>query len=93
MYILYIYSYYKFILFLLQCDVSRMSKDSKGDKSFPERLKRWFKLERGNFPGNRDIRLSEELKYELSSDAPVPVRIKAIRELHELLASKKLEEV
>ncbi|KAK4309742.1 hypothetical protein Pmani_018669 [Petrolisthes manimaculis] len=69
-----------------------MSKDSKGDKSFPERLKRWFKLERGNFPGNRDIRLSEELKYELSSEAPVSVRIKAIRELHELLVSRKLEE-
>lgn len=69
-----------------------MSKDSKGDKSFPERLKRWFKIERGNAPGVRDIRLTEELKLELSSDSPAPVRLKAIRELTEVLASKRLEE-
>ncbi|XP_050694251.1 tuberin-like isoform X2 [Eriocheir sinensis] len=69
-----------------------MSKDSKGDKSFPERLKRWFKIERGNAPGVRDIRLTEELKLELSSDSPVLVRLKAIRELTEVLATRRLEE-
>ncbi|XP_071526636.1 tuberin-like [Panulirus ornatus] len=69
-----------------------MSKDSKGEKSFPERLKRWFKLERGNLPGSRDIRITDELKIELSNESPVPVRIKAIKELNEVLASKKLEE-
>ncbi|KAG0720159.1 Tuberin [Chionoecetes opilio] len=69
-----------------------MSKDSKGDKSFPERLKRWFKLERGNAPGVRDIRLTEELRLELSSDSPAAVRLKAIRELTEVLASRRLEE-
>lgn len=70
-----------------------MSKDSKPEKSFPERLKRWFKLERGNVPGNREIRLTEELKYELSKESPISVRLKAIRELNEVLMSKKLEEV
>ncbi|XP_042230186.1 tuberin-like isoform X2 [Homarus americanus] len=69
-----------------------MNKDSKPEKSFPERLKRWFKLERGNLPGSRDIRLTEELKIELSNESPVAVRIKAIRELNEVLASRKLEE-
>lgn len=76
-----------------QGDVTTMSKDSKGDKSFPERLKRWFKIERGNAPGVRDIRLTEELKLELSSDSPVLVRLKAIRELTEVLATRRLEEV
>lgn len=70
-----------------------MSKDSKGDKSFPERLKRWFKIERGNAPGVRDIRLTEELKLELSSESPAAVRLKAIKELNEVLASRRLEEV
>lgn len=78
---------------LQQGDVTTMSKDSKGDKSFPERLKRWFKIERGNAPGVRDIRLTEELRLELSSDSPAPVRLKAIRELTEVLASRRLEEV
>lgn len=70
-----------------------MSKDSKGEKSFPERLKRWFKLERGNLPGSRDIRITDELKIELSNESPASIRIKAIKELNEVLASKKLEEV
>ncbi|XP_045114580.1 tuberin-like isoform X4 [Portunus trituberculatus] len=73
-------------------DVATMSKDSKGDKSFPERLKRWFKIERGNAPGARDIRLTEEIKLELSSSSPAAVRLKAIRELTEVLAARKLEE-
>lgn len=69
-----------------------MSKDSKPEKSFPERLKRWFKIERGNLPGCRYIRLTEELKTELSNESPVPVRLKAIRELTEVLASRKMAE-
>ncbi|XP_069184781.1 tuberin [Procambarus clarkii] len=69
-----------------------MSKDNKPEKSFPERLKRWFKIERGNFPGCRYIRLTEELKTELGNESPVAVRLKAIRELNEVLISRKLEE-
>lgn len=69
-----------------------MSKDSKTEKSFPEKFKRWFRLERGNIPGNREIRLTEELRAELGSESPTPTRIKAIKELDELLATKKLEE-
>lgn len=69
-----------------------MSKDAKTDKSFPEKFKRWFRLERGNIPGNREIRLTEELRAELGSESPTSTRMKAIKELNELLASRKLEE-
>ena len=70
-----------------------MSKDSKTDKSFPEKFKRLFRFERGSVPGNREIRLTEELRAELGSDSPTSTRMKAIKELNELLATKKLEEV
>lgn len=70
-----------------------MSKDSKAERSFPERLKRWFRLDRGNVTGSREIRLTEELRAELGPESLTSTRIKAIKELSEVLASKKIEEV
>ncbi|XP_047476530.1 tuberin-like isoform X2 [Penaeus chinensis] len=69
-----------------------MSKDSKAERSFPERLKRWFRLDRGNVTGSREIRLTEELRAELGPESLTSTRIKAIKELNEVLASKKIEE-
>ncbi|KAK7072510.1 hypothetical protein SK128_014842, partial [Halocaridina rubra] len=69
-----------------------MSKDSKPEKSFPEKFKRWFRLERGNVPGNREIRLTDELRAELGRESPTSTRIKAIKELNELLTTRRLEE-
>ncbi|XP_069978306.1 tuberin isoform X7 [Penaeus vannamei] len=69
-----------------------MSKDSKAERSFPERLKRWFRLDRGNVTGSREIRLTEELRAELGPESLTSTRIKAIKELSEVLASKKIEE-
>ncbi|XP_071526638.1 tuberin-like [Panulirus ornatus] len=67
-----------------------MSKDSR--YSFPERLKRWLKSECGNVPLNQHITLTEELRAELSSKSPASTRIKAIKELDELMSTRKLEE-
>nr|XP_053653234.1 tuberin-like [Cherax quadricarinatus]XP_053653235.1 tuberin-like [Cherax quadricarinatus] len=66
-----------------------MSKD-KG--KFPERLKRWFRTDRGNVPPGLRITVTKELITELSSASPLATRLKAITELTELLATRKLPE-
>nr|XP_045602296.1 tuberin-like isoform X2 [Procambarus clarkii] len=66
---------------------------SRGNrKSFPDRLKRWLKLDSGNVLPDQRISLTEELSCELGVESPTPTRMKAIKELDELLSVKILEE-
>lgn len=55
-----------------------------------------LKLSILNFTGNfrnRDFALTEDIQRELSPDAPITTRVKAIRELTDAVLVNKLEDV
>lgn len=73
-----------------------MSSKDKENKSMQEKLKQFFRLNKGNVGGTRgrgDFTLTEEIERELNRDAPVPTRLKAIKYLSDAVLTTKLEEV
>ena len=70
-----------------------MNKDNKNERSFPERFKKWLKFERKNPSGAREFRVSDEVKVELGSESSSVNRLRAIKDLTEILSTQKLEEV
>lgn len=73
-----------------------MSSKDKENKSVQDKLKQLFRLNKGNL-GNlvrrSDYVLTAEIERELSAEAPVSSRIKAIKSLCDTVLANKLEEV
>ncbi|KAG8222545.1 hypothetical protein J437_LFUL004581 [Ladona fulva] len=71
--------------------MSKMNVKEK-EKPFHEKLKQFFRINRGNYKGRADVSLTPELEKELSSENPTHSRIKAIKELSDLVVSSRLED-
>ncbi|XP_071440421.1 tuberin-like [Hetaerina americana] len=62
------------------------------EKPFHEKLKQFFRINKGNFRGRVDCSLTQEIEKEISPDNPNHQRIKAIKELSDLVLNNRLED-
>uniref|UniRef100_A0A1Y1N0Q7 Rap-GAP domain-containing protein n=1 Tax=Photinus pyralis TaxID=7054 RepID=A0A1Y1N0Q7_PHOPY len=74
--------------------MSGNAKDTKEIKSFQDKLKQYFRTNKGN-QGHRsrpDFTLTEDIERLLSSDSPPATRIRAIKELCDVVVANKLKD-
>ncbi|CAB4056451.1 TSC2 [Lepeophtheirus salmonis] len=71
-----------------------MSKSSKAEKPFSEKLKQWFKGTKSNlYPHGEEIRLSGELVDSISpSISPLQERLKILKDLKESVRNGRLQD-
>ncbi|KAK7793760.1 hypothetical protein R5R35_000957 [Gryllus longicercus] len=62
------------------------------EKSFPERLKNFFRINKGNIKGRLDFALTPEIEKDLSPDTPLNHRAKLIKDLSEVVLNNRLED-
>ncbi|XP_046387021.1 tuberin [Ischnura elegans] len=73
--------------------MSKMNTKEK-EKSFHEKLKQFFRINKGTgYKGRLDFfLLTQEIEKEISSDNPIHHRIKAIKELSDVVLNNRLED-
>ncbi|XP_063234483.1 tuberin isoform X2 [Bacillus rossius redtenbacheri] len=68
-----------------------MSSKEK-DKTFQEKLKSFFKINKGNFKGRVDFSLTADVVKDLSPEAPLNQRLKILKEMSEAVRKNYIED-
>lgn len=71
------------------------NKDGKNEKEKPfhERLKKFLKSDKKNLKPIPEIKITDEIRHDLSSHSPLETRLKTIKDIQETVQVKKLQDV
>ncbi|XP_025075261.1 tuberin [Pogonomyrmex barbatus] len=72
--------------------MSKMSSKDKDNKTLQDRLKHFFRLNKGSYKSREEFILTYDIEKEISSDSPVHHRTKAIKELREAVLNQQWED-
>ncbi|OXU24396.1 hypothetical protein TSAR_012885 [Trichomalopsis sarcophagae] len=72
--------------------MSKMRAQDKDNKTFPDKLRQFFRINKGNFKSREDITLTNGIEREISSDSPVHCRTKVIKDLSEAVLNNQWED-
>ncbi|KAK4874613.1 hypothetical protein RN001_013973 [Aquatica leii] len=74
--------------------MSGNTKDGKESKSFQEKIKQYFRTSKGNtgYKSGPEFVLTEDMERLISSESPTPTRIKAVKELCDVVLTNKLKD-
>ncbi|XP_043279652.1 tuberin isoform X2 [Venturia canescens] len=71
--------------------MSKMSSKDKDNKTL-DKLKQWFRINRGNYRSREDFVLTNDIEKEIGSESPVNHRAKAIKDLCEGVLNHQWED-
>ncbi|CAL7948460.1 unnamed protein product [Xylocopa violacea] len=69
-----------------------MSSKDKDNKTLHDKLKQFFRINKGNYKNREDFTLTHELEKEISPESPVHHRTKAIKDLCEAVLHQQWED-
>ncbi|XP_017881114.1 tuberin isoform X2 [Ceratina calcarata] len=72
--------------------MSKMSSKDKDNKTLHDKLKQFFRINRGNYKSREDFTLTHDLEKEISPESPVHHRTKAIKDLCDAVLNQQWED-
>ncbi|XP_032669228.1 tuberin [Odontomachus brunneus] len=72
--------------------MSKMSSKDKDNKTFNDKLKQFFRINKGNYKNREDVTLTHDIERDISPDSPVHHRTKAIKELCDAVLNQQWED-
>ncbi|XP_011497969.1 PREDICTED: tuberin [Ceratosolen solmsi marchali] len=72
--------------------MSKMRAQDKDNKTLPDKLRQFFRINKGNFRSREDITLTHGIEKEISSDSPVHCRTKVIKDLSDAVLNNQWED-
>ncbi|XP_029054023.2 tuberin isoform X1 [Osmia bicornis bicornis] len=91
--------WYRFVQFLYICfmlsfqnKMSKMSSKDKDNKTLHDKLKQFFRINKGNHKSREDFILTHDLEKEISHESPVHYRTKAIKDLCDPILNQQWED-
>ncbi|KOC65846.1 Tuberin [Habropoda laboriosa] len=70
-----------------------MSSKDKDNKTLHDKLKQFFRINKGNYKSREDFTLTHDLEKEISPESPVHHRTKAIKDLCDAVLNQQWEDV
>ncbi|XP_012271509.1 tuberin isoform X2 [Orussus abietinus] len=72
--------------------MSKMSSKDKDNKTLHDKLKQFFRINKGNYKSREDFTLTHDIEKEISSESPVYHRTKAIKDLCDAVLNHQWED-
>ncbi|XP_066593113.1 tuberin [Prorops nasuta] len=72
--------------------MSKMISKDKDNKTLQDKLRQFFRLNKGNYKSREEITLTYEIERDICSESPIHHRVKAIKDLCEVVLNQQLEE-
>ncbi|RLU20252.1 hypothetical protein DMN91_006859 [Ooceraea biroi] len=72
--------------------MSKMSSKDKDNKTLHDKLKQFFRINKGSYKSREDFTLTHDIEKEISPDSPVHHRTKAIKELCDTVLNQQWED-
>lgn len=72
--------------------MSKMSSKDKDNKTLHDKLKQFFRINKGNYKSREDFTLTHDLEKEISPESPVHHRTKAIKDLCDAVLNQQWED-
>ncbi|KAJ8682291.1 hypothetical protein QAD02_018083 [Eretmocerus hayati] len=69
-----------------------MRAQDRDNKTFPDKLKQFFRKSMGNFKSKEDVMLTNGIEKEIGPDSPIHCRTKVIKDLSEAVLNNQWEE-
>ncbi|KAG7209739.1 hypothetical protein KM043_011368 [Ampulex compressa] len=81
------------VVFLeFQNKMSKMNSKDKDNKTLHDKLKQFFRINKGNYKSREDFTLTHDIEKEISSESPVHHRTKAIKDLCDAVLNQQWED-
>ncbi|KAM0730676.1 Tuberin [Formica fusca] len=72
--------------------MSKMNSKDKDNKTLHDKLKQFFRINKGSYKSREDFTLTHDIEKEISPDSPVHHRTKAIKELSDAVLNQQWED-
>ncbi|KMQ94107.1 tuberin-like isoform x2 protein [Lasius niger] len=69
-----------------------MNSKDKDNKTLHDKLKQFFRINKGSYKSREDFTLTHDIEKEISPDSPVHHRTKAIKELSDAVLNQQWED-